>query len=833
MNDVALGPEAREDVGLMKTATQIFELLTLVSYVGLGVLALIRWRRLRSDAALWLAATFGVLGAVALIGRFIPEDVETATVRWEQKLLIAVLVLFPYFLFRFHSTLIPVGKMHWLAANVLTGAAVIGALALENLPEAGEPRSSAFQIYAYLLLVQWVYLSGLVAVRLWRRGKGQPGVARARMRTMSLGAIGLGAAIAVAVLAQSEEESGPVQLATQLLGFVSGPLFLLGFAPPAPIRALWRRAEMREMHESESALMEAQLPSQIIAILLTRSMDVLGGQGAVLIGPSGDVIEAKGVSTEQAGEIARGTDAAAEGKLRTPTVSQPVGDMTLVVLTSTTTPYFGSEELELLRRFASLAALALGRAQQVEREREIQRQLVEAQEIARIGSWDWDLERNVLIWSDEMYRIYGVDRRSFRVTQENVQAMVHPNDREHGRRVVERSRATGEAFAFEHWIVRPDGEERVLQSRGRVLLNRGGEAVRMFGTEQDVTARKEQERALTEKAHLLDLAHDAIFVRSLEGEIRYWNEGAERLYGWTSAEALGRTTVDLLRTHFPGSHEEHVKAVLEKGSWEGELIHRTRDDQPLVVSSRWAVQYDDEGAPQAILEINTDITQRKRAEELREQFIANAAHELRTPLTTMVGFAETLDRHMDRMGEKEVRSAISAMNRSGDRLAVLVNNLLDLTKVQRGDVDIRLETLDLHALVDDVVRAAPPPSEVSLDVDVDREQVQGDPDRLHQVLINLLTNAYRYGGSKVSVSATADNAHVSLFVTDDGPGVEESLVPTLFEPFVRGSSSGSVGGSGLGLAIVRGLVEAQGGTVGYQQAEPSGATFRITLRRAD
>ena len=240
-----------------------------------------------------------------------------------------------------------------------------------------------------------------------------------------------------------------------------------------------------------------------------------------------------------------------------------------------------------------------------------------------------------------------------------------------------------------------------------------------------------------------------------------------------------------------------------------------------------------DGNGRAVKMIGTvqDISHRKAQEEFRDRFIANAAHELRTPMTTLVGFVQVLTKNRDRMTETQMESALSAMSRSSQRLTVLVNNLLDISKLQAGALHLQLEPVDVDDVSTRVIEANPPPSGHKLDIETDGSlTVLSDALRLEQVLVNLVTNAYRYGGPHVILRAENSGPHTKLSVCDDGPGVETSLVPALFEPFARGSDSANIGGSGLGLAIVKMIVEALDGQVYYEPNEPTGATFVVRLQ---
>ena len=133
--------------------------------------------------------------------------------------------------------------------------------------------------------------------------------------------------------------------------------------------------------------------------------------------------------------------------------------------------------------------------------------------------------------------------------------------------------------------------------------------------QQEVAERRRAEEILRERASLLDLTHDTVFVRGMNDVITYWNRGAKELYGWTSHEAVGQVSHQLMRTIFPEPLDEININLLRTGRWEGELIHTTRDGTPVVVASRWSLQRDERGNPNAILETNNNITERKQAEE--------------------------------------------------------------------------------------------------------------------------------------------------------------------------------------------------------------------------
>jgi two-component system cell cycle sensor histidine kinase/response regulator CckA len=200
---------------------------------------------------------------------------------------------------------------------------------------------------------------------------------------------------------------------------------------------------------------------------------------------------------------------------------------------------------------------------------------------------------------------------------------------------------------------------------------------------------KQQHEVLVRQASLLELASDGIFVRDLDGIVTYWSAGAAALYGWTKAEAQGRVAHELLHTEFPQPLADIEAAVIQGGAWEDELIHTRRDGERLIVASRWALQRDDRGNPLAMLELNTDVTERRRlegerAERARLEGVVLAArtmeHELNNKLTPTAGYAAllardpTLPAHLQRAANQALQGAQEASR--------ILNRLRQLTSIQ-------------------------------------------------------------------------------------------------------------------------------------------------------
>jgi PAS domain S-box-containing protein len=354
-------------------------------------------------------------------------------------------------------------------------------------------------------------------------------------------------------------------------------------------------------------------------------------------------------------------------------------------------------------------------------------------------------------------------------------------------------------------------------------------------------------------ADLLDLAYDAIFSWDFGSrDIHYWNKAAFELYGYSAEEAVGSDAQPLLQTEYPQPFDSIVAALRENDHWEGQLRQRAKDGRVLPISARWALQRDQEGRPLAVIEINRDISHEKRAaEELRaardaaehasnakSEYLSRMSHELRTPLAAMLGFSDLLEMREPRPDQMQ---AIDAIQRAGSHLLSLVNDVLDIARIEAGRESLSVRPLDLRTVLEEsvgLVRQTASERRIDLVSRVDSVgpvYVRADRQRLVQVMLNLLSNGIKYGSEGGSVTAVGGvrNGAVEIDVIDDGPGLSEADQERLFQPFERlGAERSHIPGTGLGLALARQLTTAMGGSLGVRSAKGMGATFTVRLDRA-
>jgi signal transduction histidine kinase len=356
---------------------QTLDVAQSLTFGGLALATLVLWRRRGGRAAARLAATFGLLAAVVAIGQWLPPRSHDPAVAVVRKVLVALIVLFPWLLYRFTASFVRPARGFFLAATWLTGLLGVGALLLPRIPLQGEPTDPVFKAYVWMLLVQWVGLSAAVAAVLWQAGSNQPTVVRRRMRTLGLGALALAAALVTAGVSNGAGETSPVQLVVQILALLSAPLFLIGFAPPVLVRLAWQRREEQALRLAEIRSIGASDPAGLAEILLPAAAGLVGGRGAVLADANHRVLGIHGLDPAEAARMAshdppNGTNPADDGAS---TLTIPLRRGSLHVQSTPVSPFFGRDEIDRLRSLAVLLDLGLERMRADEQIRNLNAEL--------------------------------------------------------------------------------------------------------------------------------------------------------------------------------------------------------------------------------------------------------------------------------------------------------------------------------------------------------------------------------------------------------------------------------------------------------------------------
>jgi PAS domain S-box-containing protein len=406
-----------------------------------------------------------------------------------------------------------------------------------------------------------------------------------------------------------------------------------------------------------------------------------------------------------------------------------------------------------------------------------------------------------------------------------------------------------------HWEgelvhIKADGIQAVVASRWSLQRDEQQRPQAILELNNDITERKRIETGIRQQANLLNLTHDSIFVRDMQNIITYWNRGAEEFYGWTAAEVVGKaTTHQLLQTGFPAPFDEIHAELLRTGRWEGELVHLKADGTQAVVASRWSLQRDEQQRPQAILELNNDITElkreqaslhKKRAAELEaankelESFAYSVSHDLRAPLRHMVGYSELLQRQASSLLDEKSRRFIQTILDSAKRMGNLIDDLLAFSRIGRAET--RKTEVALEQLVKEVVaeiRQDTRSREIAWKIGA-LPVCYGDRSMLRLVVVNLVSNAVKFtrmrSPAEIEIGCVdLDEKEVEMFVKDNGAGFEMQYVDKLFGVFQRLHSQEQFEGTGIGLATVQRIILRHGGKVRGEGAVDQGATFYFSL----
>ena len=436
----------------------------------------------------------------------------------------------------------------------------------------------------------------------------------------------------------------------------------------------------------------------------------------------------------------------------------------------------------------------------------------------------------------------------------------HPGHREHYQaKPAMRPMGSG----LDLWARRADGSEFPVDITLSPLDTKDGPQV--LSVVRDMTDRMRIEEDLRRQSQLIEASHDAIIVREPGGRILQWNAGAQETYGWSAAEALGHVTHTLFQTGFPVSLDE-VEAALDRGGrWDGELRHTRRDGARIAVESRHILVRGADETPVAVLEINRDMTLRKQAEEaiaalnaklgatnkelelrnreveranrMKSEFLASMSHELRTPLNAIIGFSDLLAEQTAGALSPKQQRFVNHIQQGARHLLALINDILDLSKVEAGRLELNRENVPVAVVLADSLTSIRPAaaaktiavhSSIGPDVTVFADRI-----RFKQILFNLLSNAVKFtpDGGRIWVEAAERRGRLTVSVSDTGLGIPLEEQEAIFDAFHQAGATtkGIKEGTGLGLAITKRLVEEHGGRIWVESEPGKGARLSFTM----
>jgi PAS domain S-box-containing protein len=378
------------------------------------------------------------------------------------------------------------------------------------------------------------------------------------------------------------------------------------------------------------------------------------------------------------------------------------------------------------------------------------------------------------------------------------------------------------------------------------LRDASGAIVGISKIARDVSIRKRHERDALRLAAIVESSHDAIISKDLNGVIQTWNHGAERMFGYTADEAIGRPITMLIpadRLHEEAEVLRRIRAGLQVDHFDTVRLHK--DGREVDISLTVSPIRNANGVIVGASKIARDISEEQRlrrmaddASRLKDEFLAVLSHELRTPLNTVLGYTRLLRQPVITDDPERREKALEVLQRNADALAKLVDEVLDTSRVMVGKLQLSIGRVSLEQVLRQAIETISPAADaknIRLTVQIEPGMdTLGDPDRLRQVTWHLLSNAVKFtpSGGEVTIRALQEGPDFVIEVRDTGIGISADHVSRVFQRFWQADASISreYSGLGLGLALVRHLVEMHGGSVAAASTGPGrGATFTVRL----
>lgn len=755
----------------MNEAYETLESIQLLAFALLGVLAVRHWRRRPSPASGWLAATLGSFALVAAIGAFFPEEIDTPAELRAAKGVLLVLNLFPYFLYRFMSTFVKPPRWLDKVAIALTALACLATVMLPYLPQPDEPAPGWVLGFIAIFLANWSVLSAVVGVRLWRGGKGQPGVARRRMRTLSLATLGLALALLISgVSSPTDDDPTPLSFALQIATFATAPLFLLGFAPPRLVRMAWRRDEELALRAAELELMKALDPQQIADVLLPSMCALVGGEAAVLHDLKGEVV---GSYLASAGRVNSSVD---ERHDKGSTLTVPLRSGDIVVHASQFTPFFGSEEAQILQSLGVLADLALARAEHFQAEQRKNSYLRILQQVTASANAPGGPHQAIQAALDTVCtETWWTAGHAYMVNADPNRS--EPTHIWH----LEASSALSEEF-------RSASEKPALKS-GRGMIGR------VFST--------------GESLWVANLAQDPEFTP--RGGV------AQEIAAAMVPIKVGSDVAGVLEFFADETREpddEFLNVLTQIGVQLGRAVERAQSQDQLARRA------------EDLARSNADL----------EQFAYVASHDLQEPLRMVSSYMQLLseryESELDETGQRYIHYAVDGAG----RMQNLVRDLLSFSRV--GSRGLEKVPTDLNMVVGQTLNNSEVAiKDCGAVVSSDKlPTVNGDPAQLTQLFQNLISNAVKFHGEtqpEVRISAERQPDEWLFSVTDNGVGFDAKYAERVFVIFKRLHSREDYPGTGIGLAICKKIIERHGGRIWAESEIGQGTSIFFTLPQSE
>lgn len=472
-----------------------------------------------------------------------------------------------------------------------------------------------------------------------------------------------------------------------------------------------------------------------------------------------------------------------------------------------------------------------------------------AEMTARVGHWHLDISSGFLQWSQEVFNIYGRKPNKAHITLDDFIDAFFGEDQARLWGLIQEAIQDGKEIDTEARLLRNDGAISNVVIRAVCEKDPVNAVQGLFGIIQDVTIERQHQERLRSKEELMSMAFratsDGIWDWDLRTDQVWFSPQWKAQLGYGDEEILNRfdSWTDLVfeedRLKVMDEIERHFRGETERF----EMIQRMRhkDGHAVFILARAEAVRDEKGQAIRLVGAHTDVTELKRLEQAKSEFTSIVSHELRTPLTAIHGAIGLLNGHYGEELSDQAKSLVQVANNNSNRLILLVNDILDMEKLQSGRMDFDLRPIVLGEFLPQAVenhQAFAKQYKVTLSYDHAGDQLSiiGDSDRLMQVLSNLLSNAIKFSNENdtVSIRCKPVSGRVQISIVDTGRGIAKEMQRRIFDKFIQADSSDqrSKGGTGLGLSISKAMVEKMNGTISLRSELDKGSTFTVSLPSA-
>lgn len=517
------------------------------------------------------------------------------------------------------------------------------------------------------------------------------------------------------------------------------------------------------------------------------------------------------------------------------------------------------DHTQIIRNAENQITHYLGYVLDVSARKRAEERLVMSARFANVGMWDWNIVTGELHWSDRIGPLFGYEKGELETSYENFLQAVHPDDRKSVIAAVHNSVEKGADYNIEHRVVWPDGTVHWMHESGGVVRAEDGTALNMLGVVRDISERKQADEDLRQsEARFKDIAEsmsDWIWEVDAQGVYTYCSGRVEDILGFRPDEIIGRTPFDFMSADEVEKIANIFSDIIAKKAPIKNLENWNiaNDGRRVCLLTNGIPLFDDDGNLMGYRGVDSDITERKVAEEqliqakltaetasqAKSEFLSRMSHELRTPMNAILGFTELMMEVDEDPLTDSQRESLGIIRGAGQHLLGLINEVLDLAKIDEGKLQLDYDDVDWRGVVGQCVELTQPSldkqglrlvDEISPDGPA---TVKADEMRLRQVLLNLLSNAVKYNRPQGSVTlrSSVDEAGLlRIAVMDTGDGLSEAQLADLFQPFNRlAKEVSSMEGVGIGLVISKRLMELMGGVIGVQCVPGEGCTFWLEL----